>query len=156
MVVEWKHEMAVTVRVSEWKYEFHSQSLPIGYLGQVSRTEISTVIQNLATIDCCSFQTHPACIIRNQTIKLFEEYNICRIPYSAIPNSILGEPQEMHFTGPQSASENLGKLHCLRWKLQRIQELGICFSPFEFFGLFYLNAEELEKCFKLMSRLGIC
>lgn len=40
------------------------------YLAQVSATEISAVIQNLATIDCCSFQTNPACIIGNQTTNL--------------------------------------------------------------------------------------
>lgn len=118
---------------------------PVEYLGQVSRIEISAMIQNLATIDCCSLQTPPACIIRNQTIKLFE--SIVFAEFQIFPNIILGEPQEMHLTGPQSASENLGKLHCLRWKLQSIQEFLIYFSPFKLFGLFYLNAEELEKCF---------
>lgn len=41
------------------------------YLAHVSTTEISPVIQNLATIDCCSFQSNPVCFTGNQTTNLF-------------------------------------------------------------------------------------
>lgn len=61
----------MTLAVIEWEYEFHSQSVSTGYLGQASSTEISAIIQNLAKNNCCSSWTHPTFIIRNQTTKLF-------------------------------------------------------------------------------------